>query len=331
MEDPDVIIIQEVEKDDDDSCTLISFKTPIVHVVEEEEEEDLYTPISCGGHPKNPILVEEYADDIQLQKVIIASLISSSSTTLQIINLSDEEEEEEKPFKPFHRNRRKKESFTETGQSSNSHQEPIFCPICMEPKSPNESFTINGCSHVFCSDCMSKYVASKIQDNTARIQCPDLRCNWVLEPEFCRSILPQEVFERWGNVLCESLIIGSMKFYCPYKDCSALLLDERGGRVVINESECPHCRRLFCAQCMVSWHSGIGCAEFQKLGKDEREREDIMLMDLAKKNHWQRCPKCRFYVERSDGCLFMKCRCGFSFCYHCGAQLKDHYCRNCKR
>lgn len=35
-----------------------------------------------------------------------------------------------------------------------------------------------------------------------------------------------------------------------------------------------------------------------------------MLMNLAKSKKWMRCPKCKFYVERSEGCLFMRCRFG---------------------
>ncbi|KAK1354996.1 Non-specific serine/threonine protein kinase [Heracleum sosnowskyi] len=31
-----------------------------------------------------------------------------------------------------------------------------------------------------------------------------------------------------------------------------------------------------------------------------------------------------------EGCLFMKCRRGYTFCYNCGAHLIDHYCRKCK-
>lgn len=65
---------------------------------------------------------------------------------------------------------------------------------------------------------------------------------------------------------------------------------------------------MFCAQCKVTWHDGIGCEEFQKLHKDEREKDDIMLMNLAMSKSWKRCPNCRFYVERSAGCLYMKCR-----------------------
>ncbi|KAI3973163.1 hypothetical protein MKX01_020898, partial [Papaver californicum] len=159
---------------------------------------------------------------------------------------------------------------------------------------------------------------TKMMKNVTSIGCPEMNCQGVLEPEFCQSILPPEVFDRWGKALCEALILGAQKFYCPFKDCSALLLDEGVGG--ISQSECPHCRRLFCAQC-----------KFQKLNVDERGREDIMLMEAAKKNKWQRCPKCKFYVERSSGCLYIKCRCGHAFCYNCGAPLKDHYCTACKR
>ena len=141
------------------------------------------------------------------------------------------------------------------------------------------------------------------------IRCPVTGCGGFLEPEGCREVLPKEVFDRWGNGLCEAVIGDGERFYCPFKDCSALMIDD-GGEVV-RESECPNCRRLFCAQCKVPWHDGIECEEFQKLNQDEREREDIMLMKLAESKKWRRCPKCRFYVEKSEGCMYMKCRSAF--------------------
>jgi E3 ubiquitin-protein ligase RNF144 len=52
----------------------------------------------------------------------------------------------------------------------------------------------------------------------------------------------------------------------------------------------------------------MSCREFQRLGKDERGKEDLMLRKLAKDKKWQRCPQCRMYVEKIDGCMFMRCR-----------------------
>lgn len=80
------------------------------------------------------------------------------------------------------------------------------------------------------------------------------------------------------------------------------------GGIAIALSNCQYCERYFCAQCNVPWHMGMDCRGFQSLNKDEREAEDIMLMHLAKNNKWIRCPKCRFYVEKSSGCSFIRCR-----------------------
>ncbi|CAH9137934.1 unnamed protein product, partial [Cuscuta epithymum] len=202
----------------------------------------------------------------------------------------------------------------------------FICQICFDEKQMSKNFRVMGCNHSYCSDCISKYVASKLEENISLINCPNPGCKGSLEPPHCASILPRKVFDRWGDALCEALLSASEKFYCPFKDCSALLLDDNQNVV---HSKCPECRRLFCARCKVPWHSNIACSEFQKLHKDEREREDIQLMNLAIGKQWKRCPKCRAYVERSAGCAFMICRCRCKFCYVCGARTKDHFCRNC--
>ncbi|KAL5698537.1 RBR-type E3 ubiquitin transferase [Ranunculus cassubicifolius] len=279
-------------------------------------ENDLYTPISCRGlHKHDAISVENYSSSIK------------SINRKRIINLDDYDDGDDEVIVIASRR-------YEQGQSSNSKSYKPYtfeCVICAETKRRFEFFNIKGCKHCYCKECMSRYVASKIQENVIVIKCPESNCSGVLELEFCREILPREVFDRWGNALCESLILGAEKFYCPFKDCSALLIDDGG--VTVKESECPHCRRMFCAQCKVPWHMGIVCEEFQKLGKGEREREDIMLMKLAKDKSWQRCPKCKIYVERIEGCLFMKCRCGHTFCYNCAAPMKpsNHNCTKCRR
>lgn len=256
----------------------------------------------------------------------------------ELTSISNDDEDDVQVLHSFTNKNRKPSSSTfaavggisirEPGESSNSNPLPdndtflttkttststFMCEICVEPKPYSDSFPINGCTHTYCSDCIIKYVAAKLQDNITHIPCPVPNCNGLLEPDQCRSILPPEVFDRWGSALCEALLLGSEKFYCPFKDCSALLLID--DNVVVTHSECPECRRLFCAQCKVGWHSGIECADFQKLNKDEREREDIMLIKLAKDNKWTRCPKCRFFVEKTQGCLFMRCRFGFFTTY----------------
>ncbi|KAI5336643.1 PREDICTED: E3 ubiquitin-ligase [Prunus dulcis] len=264
-----------------------------------------------------PISDEKYAQELQLQEALMSSAISSITPKIST-QPSNREEDVETPMK------KQKGKEKETGQSSET-----FCLICMDIKSTQEMFTNSGCNHSFCTDCIGTYVGTKIQENISMVKCPDVKCKEVLEPQSCRSIIPKEVFDRWENALCESLVLGSQKFYCPFKDCSALLVDD-GGEVV-TVSECPNCRRLFCAQCKVAWHAGIDCGEFQNLNENEREKEDIMVMELAKKKNWRRCPRCNFFVEKTDGCLHITCRCGLEFCYGCGSywrhsQFSSHVC-----
>ncbi|KAK4719315.1 hypothetical protein R3W88_017653 [Solanum pinnatisectum] len=163
-----------------------------------------------------------------------------------------------------------------------------FCEICAERKEIDEMFTIESCSHVFCTDCINKHVSIKIQDKIHVVTCPDV-CN------------------SWDELLCESLILASQKFYCPYKDCSAMLVNDSDE--IVRESECPVCWRLFCAQCHVPWHCGVQCEEFRKMNVDETSREDLMVKELAK----------------AKQCLHMTCRCGSQFCYKCGITWRNNH------
>jgi len=256
----------------------------------DEEDQDEIFPVSDA----------KYAEGLQLQEVLMSYLItsqmankgaSSSAPTIQATPPAPNDPEPEAATK-------------EAGESSNS-----FCDICVERKDSNQMFRNERCVHSFCSDCISKHVATKIQDGITVVSCPGLmECKGVLEIEDCRSMLPKDVMERWEEMLCRALFGSEMVCYCPFKGCSAMLVNDKEEGEVIRESECPFCHRLFCAQCYVPWHSGIECEEFQKLNENEREREDLMLRELAREKKWRRCPNCKYYVERSDGCLHMICR-----------------------
>lgn len=306
---PPVEIIN-VSDDLDDEVTVLHSSSPSV-------------PTEEGTNEDTDASVENY----YMQQAIMASLTEKNTSFIDLDNHPDHKVGESSNL------RRSNLGINDPDFDPNDDDPviPFFiCDICVEDKSLHDSFSIKGCCHFYCSDCVRKYVDSKIQENVTRITCPVSGCDGVLELEDCRAVLPLEVSNRWGDALCESLISGSAKLYCPFKDCSAGLIMDDVDVSGIVESECPSCRRLFCAQCKVPWHSGVECGEFQNLHKDEREKEDIMLMQLAKNNKWRRCPRCKIYVERSSGCLFMRCRCDHTFCYNCGAPMVDHYCPQCK-
>ncbi|GKC60264.1 zinc finger, C6HC-type containing protein, partial [Tanacetum coccineum] len=137
-----------------------------------------------------------------------------------------------------------------------------------------------------------------------------------------------------SDALCESLILGAEKFYCPFKDCSALLVDDGGGTVTSCGHDFDYNTGSYLSMSEEedeeeeeeNWiaEKGISCSEYQTLKKDERDLSDLMLRDLAKYKAWKFVPKCNFYVELASGCLHIRCRCGHTICYGCGKYHRDH-------
>ncbi|CAH8266148.1 unnamed protein product [Arabidopsis lyrata] len=180
--------------------------------------------------------------------------------------------------------------------------------------------TSEDCSTFYYNDCVSKYIAAKLQDNILSIECLVSGCksSGRLEPDKCRQILPREVFDQWDDALSEAVLMRSKRLYCPYKDCSTLLFIDKS-EVKMKDSECPHCHRMVCVECGTKWHPEITCEEFQKLAGNERGRDNISLATMAKKKNWKRCYSCKLYIEKSQGCLYMKCR--WMLCCRCWVVL----------
>ncbi|KAL5583383.1 hypothetical protein UlMin_015825 [Ulmus minor] len=196
----------------------------------------------------------------------------------------------------------------------------LVCGICMEEKTKAKMFRRIKCkNHLFCRDCMGKHVATKIGQNITKVKCPGLGCNVLLETQNCRSIVPKAVVDRWEVAIYKSRLFGWQKIYCPFPDCSVLLVadNEEKAKGLIS-LECPSCHRMFCARCSVPWHAGSKCLI--------ETNDDRRLANLARKRSWKRCPNCRFYVEKRTGCDRITCRCGHKFCYNCGKLECGHFC-----
>ncbi|KAJ1276815.1 hypothetical protein BS78_05G244400 [Paspalum vaginatum] len=284
---------------------------------------------------------EEYAAELQMQEVIVSSAMAAvifSSTMAAAASQSsltpllhsavhpannddDAAVESETPVV----------AVVECCPSSSSSTPPApgapaatpaadaeVCKICLEHVLPADVHRAShGCAHAFCAGCLDRHIGAKNQDGVSDVKCPGEDCGSVLDPELCQGIISRETFEGWSAALCMSMVRRDNNVcYCPFKDCSEIMVDDRGGEVT--ESECPVCRRLFCARCGVPWHAGITCDEYEQLAPGDRGKEDLVALEMAKGKKWKRCPSCKFLVERHEGCVHITCRCGFQFCYGCG-------------
>ncbi|XP_019083517.1 PREDICTED: E3 ubiquitin-protein ligase RNF19B-like [Camelina sativa] len=83
----------------------------------------------------------------------------------------------------------------ENGQSSSSSstRRTFDCEICVERKPKIESFRINGCSHSYCNDCVSKYIADESGEKINESECPH-----------CHRMMCVECGTKWHpGIACE--------------------------------------------------------------------------------------------------------------------------------
>ncbi|GFS37396.1 zinc finger (C3HC4-type RING finger) family protein [Actinidia rufa] len=129
----------------------------------------------------------------------------------------------------------------------------------------------------------------------------------------------------------EASIPVTEKVYCPYPKCSALMsklqvLEYSKSTVVGAERsgirKCAKCQGVFCINCKVPWHYNTNCLDYKRRNPYP-PAEDARMKTLADGNLWRQCVKCNHMIELAAGCYHMTCRCGYEFCYTCGAEWKN--------
>ncbi|KAK1423904.1 hypothetical protein QVD17_19214 [Tagetes erecta] len=215
------------------------------------------------------------------------------------------------------------QQYSQTAQERPDDQESLLssssftCEICIEEVlPPHKKFNNdNKCIHPFCTECMIKYIQVKLEENISDIKCPALTCDHSLDPLSCRPRIGNQVFDKWCDVLCDSTVLGFVRVYCPYLECSSLVINECGGD--LRRCVCPNCKKLFCFRCKIPWHAGYRCDERGEI----MDQNDVAFGVLLETKQWMRCPVCRQCIERVEGCNRVLCRCGVQFCYKCGRKM----------
>ncbi|CAO2604899.1 E3 ubiquitin-protein ligase RNF144A [Lemmus lemmus] len=88
--------------------------------------------------------------------------------------------------------------------------------------------------------------------------------------------------------------------------------------------QCKACDMEFCSACKARWHPGQGCPETMPITflPGESRYRYMEEGDAPIK----RCPKCRVYIERDEGCAQMMCKnCKHAFCWYCLESLDDDF------
>ncbi|CAI2387205.1 unnamed protein product [Moneuplotes crassus] len=203
------------------------------------------------------------------------------------------------------------------------------CKICLMEIEYQEAYSIDQCGHLFHKDCLEMHLTTSIDQNKIPIQCPIEDCNLELGMATFKDLLDENYIERFNLF---SFKLGVQKqaqnfINCPSDNCEYVFClddeDEKG------YFQCPMCTKEYCIDCETKWHPGMTCAKNKELnGSEKLDINDKKAIDFALKENMKRCPQCKIWVYKITGCNAMTCRCGASFCYHCGKQYNDaHKCQ----
>ncbi|OAG08746.1 uncharacterized protein CC84DRAFT_1071746, partial [Paraphaeosphaeria sporulosa] len=189
-----------------------------------------------------------------------------------------------------------------------------FCSACMEPYTRFDALEL-GCKredddtyHAYCRGCLVDLFETSFTDTTL---FPPRCCGKYIPVSACVELLPLELVKRYKDKQLE--LASPNPVYCSNRFCAKFIKPES---VTADVAVCQSCNMETCAICKNPKHKGL-CPD------DPTFR---MLLEVAGKKRWQRCPRCRTMVELLTGCYHMRCRCTADFCYLCAKPWKTCSC-----
>ncbi|VFQ74640.1 unnamed protein product [Cuscuta campestris] len=217
-----------------------------------------------------------------------------------------------------------------TKQACSSASKTVYetCVICLEDVDVGRIVSVDGCMHRYCISCMKQHMEVKLLSGLLP-ECPHDGCNSELRSDHVSKLLTPKLVHLLNLRIKEASIPVGERVYCPFPKCSALMSrrevfeHSRGANIDTERSGarvCTNCNGLFCINCKVPWHSRMNCIEYKI--RNPGPQEDVKLKSLAAVKLWRQCVKCNHMIELAAGCYHMTCRCGYEFCYTCGAEWK---------
>uniref|UniRef100_A0A3Q2E9W9 RBR-type E3 ubiquitin transferase n=1 Tax=Cyprinodon variegatus TaxID=28743 RepID=A0A3Q2E9W9_CYPVA len=124
------------------------------------------------------------------------------------------------------------------------------------------------------------------------------------------------------------VLLDPCRTWCPSSTCQAVCqLKETDSPAPPQLVQCAVCALEFCSACKANWHPGQACQESnlpiasflpgENSSFYKNEEDDAPI---------KRCPKCKVYIERDEGCAQMMCKnCKHAFCWYCLESLDDDF------
>ncbi|KAF3659305.1 E3 ubiquitin-protein ligase like [Capsicum chacoense] len=218
------------------------------------EETDNVRMRSYVNENEEDIMEED--EDIQLQQILFYSAQLHSGKNLESSSNHATGKKAVEPHYSFiYKSIEKVNGIWEKGESS-----CLYCDICEDAFPPNTLIQGISCPHLYCEECIHKYIAKQINENIEEVKCPIANCKRTMSFEL---LLPYDVYHRVEDANREAKVLAlSYAMDCPYIDCTGKLIDDKKRYLI---RACPNCWRIFCVRCQHAWHWGLTCEAYRHM------------------------------------------------------------------
>ncbi|KAF9529016.1 hypothetical protein CPB83DRAFT_790938 [Crepidotus variabilis] len=204
------------------------------------------------------------------------------------------------------------ESRTATHHAAQGTGDRDSCPVCTdEPTNPEQL----GCGHTYCAGCLKHFLSSAADTKTFPLVCVgnDATCNTPLSIPFIRRFMQPQAFQHLIDVTFTYYLEQHPQElkYCTTPDCRQVYRRQQSAQT----ARCPSCFKTICSSCDDDVHDNMSCEETRLIRNPaEQERRNTELMNQS---GYKQCPRCSLWIEKTEGCNHMTCRCGAHICWRC--------------
>ena len=191
------------------------------------------------------------------------------------------------------------------------------CEVCYdEINNEDKEFNSLPCRHLFCTHCWQNYLKTLILEaKVENIKCMNHECNEYISDEFILKHISKDenLIEKYKKFKKRAEIIkDNNKKICPNPDCDSYLQKSK----LTNYVQCENGHK-YCFECLKPPHGKKSC--------DFNLEKDFMKWKEGKRV--KRCPRCKMYTEKNEGCNHMTCvNCKYQWCWLCeGKYVYGHY------
>ncbi|KAH8099503.1 hypothetical protein BXZ70DRAFT_229611 [Cristinia sonorae] len=195
----------------------------------------------------------------------------------------------------------------------NGEEEGPTCPVCYTEASNPEEL---GCGHTYCAGCLRHFLSTAAESKEFPLVCMgnNATCNCPISIPFIRRFMHPQAFANLVESAFSSYLDQHSQElkYCKTPDCTQIYRRQTGASIL----QCPSCSATVCPGCDEEAHEGMTCTERQLHSdpayQQRRETEELEAAGC------KRCPSCRAWIQKNDGCNHMTCRsCQTHFCWIC--------------